>query len=79
MESVITRVVVHDGSAPDWEAVMRNRNDSRGDLSGLHRRLDLTSEGDADARVIVRLWESRDVAGVARGSAFRTPPSVVRA
>jgi heme-degrading monooxygenase HmoA len=60
MESVITRVVVDDGSAADWEAVMRDRmtaaETSRGWIGGSI----LTPEDDANARVIVGLWESRD-------------------
>ena len=60
MESVITRVVVNDGSAPDWEAVMRDRMTAAESSPGWIGGSILTPEGDADARVIVGLWESRE-------------------
>jgi len=59
MESVITRVVVHGGSAADWEAVMRDRMTAAETSPGWIGGSILTPEGDADARVIVGLWESR--------------------
>jgi heme-degrading monooxygenase HmoA len=60
MESVITRVVLNNGSAPDWEAVMRDRMTAAETSPGWIGGSILTPEGDADARVIVGLWESRD-------------------
>ena len=60
MESVITRVVVVDGSAADWEAVMRDRMTAAETSPGWIGGSILTPEGDANARVIVGLWESRD-------------------
>src|SRR5688572_2501402 len=58
MESVITRVVVNDGSAPDWEAVMRDRMTAAESSPGWIGGAILTP--DDDARVIVGLWETRD-------------------
>jgi heme-degrading monooxygenase HmoA len=60
METVITRVVLDDGSAPDWEAVMRNRMTAAETSPGWIGGSILTPEDDANARVIVGLWESRD-------------------
>ena len=60
MESVITRVVVNAGSAPDWEAVMRDRMTAAESSAGWIGGSILTPEDDAAARVIVGLWESRD-------------------
>jgi heme-degrading monooxygenase HmoA len=60
MESVITRVVVNDGSAPDWEAVMRDRMTAAESSPGWIGGSILTPEGDANARVIVGLWQSRE-------------------
>ena len=60
MESVITRVAVNDGSAPDWEAVMRDRMTAAESSPGWIGGSILTPEDDANARVIVGLWESRD-------------------
>ena len=59
MESVITRVVVKEGSAPDWEDVMRDRMRAAESSPGWIGGSILTPEDDANARVIVGLWESR--------------------
>ena len=60
MESVITHVMLNDGSAADWEAVMRDRMTAAETSPGWIGGSILTPEDDADARVIVGLWESRD-------------------
>ena len=60
MESVITRVVVNDGSEPEWEAVMRERMTAAESSPGWIGGAILAPEADAGARVIVGLWESRD-------------------
>jgi len=60
MESVITRVVVNDGSAKDWEAVMRDRMTAAETSPGWIGGSILTPEDDANVRVIVGLWENRD-------------------
>jgi heme-degrading monooxygenase HmoA len=60
MESVITRVVVSGGAAPDWEAVMRDRMTAAESSPGWIGGSILTPEDDPRARVILGLWESRD-------------------
>lgn len=60
MESVITRVVVNDGSGAKWEAVMRDRMTAAESSPGWIGGSIFTPEGDANNRLIVGLWESRD-------------------
>jgi heme-degrading monooxygenase HmoA len=60
MESVITRVVVNDGSESEWEAVMRDRMTAAESSSGWIGGAILTPQGEANARLIVGLWETRD-------------------
>jgi heme-degrading monooxygenase HmoA len=60
MESVITRVVLNDGSASEWEDTMRDRMTSAESSAGWIGGAILTPEDDANARVIVGLWDTRD-------------------
>jgi heme-degrading monooxygenase HmoA len=60
MESVITRVVLNRGSAPEWEAAMRDRMTAAESSPGWIGGAILAPEDDADARLIVGLWETRD-------------------
>jgi heme-degrading monooxygenase HmoA len=60
MESVITRVVVNDGAEPDWESTMRERMTAAESSPGWIGGAILAPEGEAGARLIVGLWETRD-------------------
>ena len=60
MESVITRVVVNDGSESEWEATMRDRMTAAESSAGWIGGSILRPEGEATVRVIVGLWETRD-------------------
>ena len=60
MEAVITRVVVDDGAESEWEAVMRDRMAAAESSSGWIGSAIFMPEGEADARLIVGLWETRD-------------------
>jgi heme-degrading monooxygenase HmoA len=60
MESVITRVVVNGGSESEWEAVMRDRMAAAESSPGWIGGAILAPEGEANARLIVGLWETRD-------------------
>ena len=60
MESVITRVVLNEGSGSEWETTMRDRMTAAESSPGWIGGAILTPEGEANARVIVGLWESRD-------------------
>lgn len=59
MEAVITRVVVNDGAEFEWETVMRDRMTAAESSDGWIGGSILTPEGDAHARVILGLWETR--------------------
>src|SRR4051812_13198210 len=63
MESVITRVVINDGSESEWETVMRDRMTAAESSPGWIGGAILAPEGDAGARLIVGLWESREAWG----------------
>jgi heme-degrading monooxygenase HmoA len=59
MESVITRVVVNEGAEADWEAVMRDRMTAAESFDGWVGGSILAPEGEAGARIILGLWETR--------------------
>ena len=59
MEAVITRVVLNDGAQSEWEAAMRDRMTAAESSQGWIGGSILAPEDDADARVILGLWESR--------------------
>jgi heme-degrading monooxygenase HmoA len=59
MEAVITRVVLNEGAAAEWEAAMRDRMTAAESSEGWIGGSILTPERDDDARVIVGLWDSR--------------------
>src|SRR5256885_16876475 len=59
MESVITRVVLNEGSKSEWEAAMRDRMIAAESSPGWIGGSILAPEGEGDARLIFGLWESR--------------------
>lgn len=59
MESVITRVVINEGAASEWEGVMRDRMTAAESSPGWIGGSILTPEHDRNARLIVGLWETR--------------------
>jgi heme-degrading monooxygenase HmoA len=59
MEAVITRVVVNRDAASEWETVMRERMTAAESADGWIGGSIVTPEDEADARVILGLWETR--------------------
>jgi heme-degrading monooxygenase HmoA len=59
MEAVITRVVLNDGAASEWETTMRDRMTAAESSQGWIGGSILAPEGDGTGRVILGLWETR--------------------
>jgi len=59
MEAVITRVVLNDGAASEWESTMRERMTAAESSEGWIGGSILAPEDDANARVILGLWATR--------------------
>ena len=59
MEAVITRVVLNEGAAADWEGTMRDRMTAAESSDGWIGGSVLSPEGEGNVRVIVGLWETR--------------------
>lgn len=59
MESVITRVVLNEGTESEWEAVMRDRMTAAESSPGWIGGSILAPEGERNVRLILGLWETR--------------------
>ena len=59
MEAVITRVLLNDGAASEWEAAMRDRMTAAESSPGWIGGSILSPEGEGSARLILGLWETR--------------------
>ena len=59
MEAVITRVVLDDGKASEWETAMRDRMTAAEASEGWIGGSILAPEDEGNTRVILGLWESR--------------------
>jgi heme-degrading monooxygenase HmoA len=59
MEAVITRVLLNDGAASEWEATMRDRMTAAESSPGWIGGSILRPEGEEFARLILGLWETR--------------------
>jgi heme-degrading monooxygenase HmoA len=59
METVITRVTLHDGAENEWDAVMRDRMAAAEASQGWLGGSILKPEEDGGVRVILGVWETR--------------------
>jgi heme-degrading monooxygenase HmoA len=59
MVTVVTRVTLHEGAEPEWDAIMRERMDSARGRAGWVRGQILMPLNTLNQRVIVGTWETR--------------------